>query len=831
MEPTLFGERSVLDQLRRLDDEWEIYYSLSFLERRGFDRQREIDFLIVHPRFGLGFIEVKGGRVQFDGLRVRQYLDNGLKEIDPIRQLNGARRTCLQYLKSKGVSYVPARNLYVFPHTGRPTTPIAQEFDVCGIFKEDLGTLADTHQILKLAELSEEFDIDLIRRLLQPCLVSESRHTESRTSLPVEAGPDRNELPSLKLIRTTAGENFVGVQSARRVLSLQRERLQQLWFRATRERSEIERVTSESVLDGEDLVMQVLRETELLLGSSTIDIGIFGQVKRGKSTLLNALVGREVSATGMLPKTAVPVIVEHSLEESGLIELDDGSCEFVTIEEAVSATTQDDRKKRLKDKRPLVERVTVRLPIEWLPPGVRIVDTPGLADPSMSSVYESYALAELERCAAAIFLVVFPSGPERHEVELISRLSSFGVAKCFFVANMYQDIWKVRAKRTEAKEYLEELIGSSQPTGTGVHELDRRVHVVNLGMARTGQETGKANRVVESNLGEFTAALEQFLATGVLSRISVGASDRLIRVAEVIRATLLQRKSLIENPSQVEARRQAVRRSLAASEDAVDQIVHRCTVELEKLKVELQLHVSDTFRRINALLVATTNRSELRQMEARMSAESTALSAKLVASAQARVAEISAGASRELMGTIGLQFWNYVPKQELTGLFDLSFAPPGAIADFRPPTDHRVEARGLGALLGAVVSGGAGMALIALGPLGLALGAILGYVAGDALGELSSSPGNTASATTEEISRLLEAVRAAEERAFHSLEQSINGIIGAMTSSLHAGRNTAIREVLDELHLLDRILSDERSRTVAISQVNQMLIELDSIVG
>ena len=97
VEPNLFGEKSVLKDLEKLSDDWHVFYSLGFVDRNGFDRQREIDFVALHKKFGLVFIEVKGGTVKFENGLVRQWLDNQWKDRNPIQQLNAARRVCLEY--------------------------------------------------------------------------------------------------------------------------------------------------------------------------------------------------------------------------------------------------------------------------------------------------------------------------------------------------------------------------------------------------------------------------------------------------------------------------------------------------------------------------------------------------------------------------------------------------------------------------------------------------------------------------------------------------------------------------------------------------------------
>lgn len=112
-QPERHGERATLEKLSQLPDPWTVFYSLGFLDRKGFDRQRELDFLALHPQRGAVFIEVKGGQVRFDDGVVRQHLDTGWKTIDPTGQLNGARRVVIEMIRSVQSEFVPAR--YVFP--------------------------------------------------------------------------------------------------------------------------------------------------------------------------------------------------------------------------------------------------------------------------------------------------------------------------------------------------------------------------------------------------------------------------------------------------------------------------------------------------------------------------------------------------------------------------------------------------------------------------------------------------------------------------------------------------------------------------------------------
>jgi hypothetical protein len=54
-----------------------------------------------------------------------------------------------------------------------------------------------------------------------------------------------------------------------------------------------------------------------------LEVAVVGEFKRGKSSLINALVGREVLPVGVLPLTSVPTVLERG-EEGQVVEFADG---------------------------------------------------------------------------------------------------------------------------------------------------------------------------------------------------------------------------------------------------------------------------------------------------------------------------------------------------------------------------------------------------------------------------------------------------------------------------------------------------------------------------
>ncbi len=103
-------------------------------------------------------------------------------------------------------------------------------------------------------------------------------------------------------------------------------------------------------------------------------VACVGQFKRGKSTLLNALVGQTVVPTGFVPVTAVPTVIRFGGEPRARVRMRDGSWQDVALtalKEYVTEEFNPENKKALDG-----AEVFVTSPL--LSSGMCFVDTPGL---------------------------------------------------------------------------------------------------------------------------------------------------------------------------------------------------------------------------------------------------------------------------------------------------------------------------------------------------------------------------------------------------------------------------------------------------------------------
>ncbi|MCU1499381.1 MAG: Dynamin family protein, partial [Acidimicrobiales bacterium] len=168
-----------------------------------------------------------------------------------------------------------------------------------------------------------------------------------------------------------------GQHAERQALRDRADRIESLWQRAKAFRSD--EPAEEAGIGSNDQVGHLLGQARARLDATTIDVGVFGEVSRGKSTLFNALLGTEVSSMRVTPETAVPVRVMRGHPHARVV-FEDGTVEDFDDPEKARDLGSQRRVRQLKN-RPI--EITQFVDSDWLDPGVCLIDTPGLSDPSL----------------------------------------------------------------------------------------------------------------------------------------------------------------------------------------------------------------------------------------------------------------------------------------------------------------------------------------------------------------------------------------------------------------------------------------------------------------
>lgn len=105
----LHSEQEVLASLRTLPPDSHVFARLSILDSET-NRDREIDFLVLHPELGLVLVEVKGRGVEPRGEHWIRRRSDGVEEVldeSPGAQLQGQQWALVRFLQQASPGFIP----------------------------------------------------------------------------------------------------------------------------------------------------------------------------------------------------------------------------------------------------------------------------------------------------------------------------------------------------------------------------------------------------------------------------------------------------------------------------------------------------------------------------------------------------------------------------------------------------------------------------------------------------------------------------------------------------------------------------------------------------
>lgn len=155
---------------------------------------------------------------------------------------------------------------------------------------------------------------------------------------------------------------------------------------------------------------------------------VAGEAKRGKSTLVNALLGREVLPAGVTPLTALATTVGYGTDERVTAVFAGGRIDEFPLSALGDLVTERGNPGNAKH----VSSVTVKVGAPLLARGVELVDTPGTG-----SVYAhdtAQAQAAFAEMDVAVFVLTADPPVSASERELMSQVARLSVAM-FVVLN------------------------------------------------------------------------------------------------------------------------------------------------------------------------------------------------------------------------------------------------------------------------------------------------------------------------------------------------------------------------------------------------------------
>jgi len=296
-------------------------------------------------------------------------------------------------------------------------------------------------------------------------------------------------------------------------------------------------------------------------------VACIGQFKRGKSSVLNALVGDSVLPTGVVPVTTVPTIVRYGSRASARVRFEAGGWTDIpvkTVDEYVSEEKNPENTKH-------VAALEIFVPSPLLATGMCFVDTPGLGSVFTGNTAATQAFIPHIDAALVVIGADPPlAGEELVLVEAVAR----HVRDLIIAVN--------KADRTTDAERAEAVAFARR-------QLEKR-----LQKHFTGPwfEVSAAEQIKHRGTGrdwdKLVAAL-QHLVEGSGRRLIQAACERgLERISEQLLVIVTEEREALQRPIEESEDRIAVMKQTIADAE-------RSMRELAYLFMAEQQHLSDMF--------------------------------------------------------------------------------------------------------------------------------------------------------------------------------------------------------------------------------------------
>jgi GTP-binding protein EngB required for normal cell division len=270
----------------------------------------------------------------------------------------------------------------------------------------------------------------------------------------------------------------------------------------------------------------VERCQELLvqLAEDRFNLAVVGQFKRGKSTLMNAIIGRDLLPTGLLPLTSAITTLCYGPQERLMLRRKGWGWE----QEAPLAQLADFITERGNpgNEKGLIE-ARVELPVPFLRRGLYFIDTPGIGSVRHENTATTYAF--LPQMAAVIFVTSVEAPLSEAEERFLLDIRG-QVRQLFIVVNKLDML--ADSEREEVLDYIrmqiKRLLGTAD---IPLYPLSARS---GLTAKLHHDETG----VSQNGLASFEQALTTFLAEQQGRTFLVSILDRALHLFAAAEQTL-----------------------------------------------------------------------------------------------------------------------------------------------------------------------------------------------------------------------------------------------------------------------------------------------------
>jgi hypothetical protein len=288
-------------------------------------------------------------------------------------------------------------------------------------------------------------------------------------------------------------------------------------------------------------------------------VGVVALAKRGKSTLINGLLGRRddiLAPIDMFPATSVVSCFANGPKESArvLFEGDDENApgKDIRIEDIKQYACEEHN----PDNRKCVKVIEVVGSFPRLGEDVVLVDTPG-ADNALTQVHDIVLLEFLPKLDAVLFLIAAGEPLVASEVELLKHIRKNDVSKLLFVMNKVDAVEAVELQ--EGIQHNLKVLAEAGFGNAAMFEVSAKNYL------QTGSDAG-----VERLLSALGATIAEGRAGIIAERLGAITEFHVKEAAADIRSAIESSELTLEQIEQQHAQLEALRVSRERGRDETE---------------------------------------------------------------------------------------------------------------------------------------------------------------------------------------------------------------------------------------------------------------------
>ena len=258
-----------------------------------------------------------------------------------------------------------------------------------------------------------------------------------------------------------------------------------------------------------------LQELESRLAEGRFHLAVLGQVKRGKSTLLNAMLGEEILPSSVIPLTAIPTFIRFGEERMLRVQYQNKQADTVMKGDPPSWLNKQVTRFVSEISNPKNEKGILQVEISHPAPILRdvvLIDTPGIGSTFRHNTEAT--LNFLPQCDAALFIISADPPITEVEMEFLKTIRS-KIRSVFFILNKVD--YLTPAEQETAIDFYHDVLVNSVGTEPSV-----KIFPISARMGMQAREERNPKLWKKSGLPDVIDHLILFLAqekTRVLQQV------------------------------------------------------------------------------------------------------------------------------------------------------------------------------------------------------------------------------------------------------------------------------------------------------------------------